>query len=122
NGAVGDLLAQQLRQQLELRLQGEHARLPVGDEKDDVEHQRVGAEPLGELAHRHEQHSQQQDTALPGQLGILEADALDQVREEGEHEGAAAAQKLVFVTTVVEQLIAQVLDVEQVGAIVVLDV
>ena len=107
----GDLLEKQLLQ--DGALVDERIVVPLAQE-ENLEAQRIGAQPFRQFADENVKQPQQQDAALIGQLEVLEA-RLDEVGGQGENEGAPAAQELVLVAGVIQQLVHQEERVEQVG-------
>src|SRR5262245_27447219 len=99
---------------------GEHVSLSVIDDHE-VKYQCIGAQPVRQLAHGSHQQPKPEDAALPGELRVLEPGP-DEIGKQGNHEGPAPAEKLVLITRIEEQLVAQVLDVEQVGPLTALHV
>src|SRR5206468_1526901 len=83
-------------------------------QKHELKVQCIRIEPLREFLDGSQQQSQQVYDSLVIQLRILESRSR-KVRKKGKDEVAPAAQELILVARVVIQLVAQVLDVEEIG-------
>src|SRR5437899_262692 len=79
-----------------------------------MELESIVAEPIGELPGCHQEQAEEQDDPLPGKLGILEAGGR-QIGVQGEEVGPPSPEELVFIAGIIEQFIADILDVKQVG-------